>query len=180
MSIDYLRIKKGITFFSTSKVERIRKDRRRVPTRGRVRPPRNLEGDRRGKLGSKVPNTKQRTRTSSETRHRLHVSEDGVEETGTGRETDFTDGYGESSRNVLELRVVREGVLRLRHANCRQSRSASTTTRGDRKSSLTGKVSVALTGVGVDLLLRELAELDAVGTIDLLRNDFDLLLNWLL
>ena len=59
----------------------------------------------------------QRTRTSSETGHGLHVSEDRVEETSTGGKTNFTDGDGEPGGDVLELRVVREGVLGLGHAN---------------------------------------------------------------
>lgn len=64
-----------------------------------------------------TPKALQRTRTSSETGHGLHVSEDRVEETSASGETNFTDGDGESGGDVLELRVMGEGVLGLGHAN---------------------------------------------------------------
>ena len=42
------------------------------------------------------------------------------------------------------------------------------------KRKLTGKVCETLTSVGLDLFLGQLAELDSVGTVDLLANGFDL------
>ena len=55
--------------------------------------------------------------TRTEAGHGLHVAEDGIEEACTGGEPDGPDGDRESRGNVLQLRIVRERVLRLRHAD---------------------------------------------------------------
>ena len=54
---------------------------------------------------------------SAKTRHRLHIAKDGVEEASASRQADGADGDGESSWDTLEFRIMRERVLRLRHAD---------------------------------------------------------------
>jgi hypothetical protein len=106
-------------------------------------------------------------RTGGEAGHGGHVANERVDERGAGGQADIADGQGEAcllvgsevrltSWNTLLGGVVRQRQSSLGHA--------------DRK----GRV--ALAGVGCDLSLGVLAELDAVGTVHLLGDDVHLLL----
>ena len=56
-------------------------------------------------------------RARAETRHGLHVAEDRIEEARACGKAHGTDRDREARRDTLKLRVVRERVLRLRHAD---------------------------------------------------------------
>jgi hypothetical protein len=56
-------------------------------------------------------------RTRGETRHSLHGAAEGVQEPCSNRGTDVANGDLKSSRAVLQLGVVRQGQVRLSHAN---------------------------------------------------------------
>ncbi|PMB72907.1 hypothetical protein BM221_000324 [Beauveria bassiana] len=96
-------------------------------------------------------------RSSGQARDSLNISSQGIQIPSASSHADIADGNGEASRGALQVRIMGQRVLRLGDAD--------------------GQLAIALLGVGIDLFLCQLAELDGGSTIHLLSNGLDALLH---
>ena len=97
------------------------------------------------------------TRSRRQTRNSLDIGGQGVEISSASGHTDIPDGDGEAGGGTLKIGVVAERVLGLGNA--------------DRQ------VAEALAGIGINLLLGELAELDVGSTVHVTGDLLDTLLD---